>query len=206
MNEVYEDQLIQSVVWWLPRLGIAACATILVLTAALAVLAFRPRVPPYVIALDHGRIVGYAAVFAGTGELGNQVIENQLREFIYDSRVITANRDFEQRNIHTAYAIARAQASRALDAYYQASPDNDPIQRGYKGDWRDIRIVRCLREPAPDTWRVEWQETTHPHMGSPITANWEATMRVFVGPPDSSNELNPLGVYIISLDMQAESK
>jgi type IV secretory pathway TrbF-like protein len=203
----FEDEVLRSIVWWFPRLGIAACIAILGLAAGLLALALKPRVPPYVVALDHGRIVGYAHAFAGSEELAPMVIEDRLKEVIYNARVVTANRELEEHNIHTVYAMARAQASRALDAYYQASPDNDPVKLGLKGDWRDVRIVRCLREPEPDTYRVEWTETLHPQTGDAVTSNWEATMQVVIAAPDTSNDLNPIGLYVTSLDMEeAETK
>jgi type IV secretory pathway TrbF-like protein len=198
----FEDDILRSLVWWFPRLGIAACLVIVALVAALLWVALKPRVPPYVVALDHGRIVGYAHAVAGTDELAPMVIENQLKQFIYDARVVTGNDDFEQRNIHTIYAIARGQASRALDAYYEASPDNDPVKLGRKGDWRDVNIVRVLHEPEPDTYRIEWNETLHPSTGDAVTSSWEATLKIVIGPPDATNELNPIGLYITNLDME----
>jgi type IV secretory pathway TrbF-like protein len=198
----FEDELIRNLNVRLFRLGLAGGAAIITLAATVAMLALKPRVPPYVIALDHGRIVGYAQPFAGNDDLAPMVIEEGLKQFIYDARVVTSNSAFEQRNIHTVYAMARGQASKMLDAYYQARPDNDPVKLGLQGDWRDIHIIRCLKEPAPDTYRVEWSETLHPKMGDPVTSNWEATMQIVIGPPDSSNDLNPIGLYVTTLDMQ----
>jgi hypothetical protein len=145
----FEDEVLRSIIRWFPRLGIAACVVILGLAAGLIALALKPKVPAYVIALDNGRIVGYARPFAATDDMAPVVIEQQLKQFIYDARVVTNNREFEQRNIHTVYAIACGQAYKAIDAYYQSSPDNDPVKLGAKGDWRDVNIVRCLREPRP---------------------------------------------------------
>jgi type IV secretory pathway TrbF-like protein len=203
----FEDQLVRMINFHLFRLGIAACAAIIILAAAVTVVALRPKTPPYVVALDHGRIVGYAHTFSGSDEIAPQVIEDRLREFIYDARVITTDHELELHNIHTAYAIARGQATRVLEAYYQTNPDDDPIKLGYKGAWRDVHIIRCLREPEPDTWRVEWNETLYLRLGNPVTSNWEANMKTIIGPPDASNDLNPVGVYVINLNLrQAEGQ
>jgi type IV secretory pathway TrbF-like protein len=203
----FEDDLIRTINRRLFRLGIAACAGIVALAIALTMLALKPRVPPYIVAIDHGRIVGYAQPFAGSDAVAPMVIEQQLKQFIYNARVVTGNHELEQHNIHVVYAIARGQASRALDAYYQASPDHDPVQLGYKGDWRDVHIIRCLREPEPDTYRIEWTETLHPKEGEAVTSNWEATLQVIIAPPDTSNDLNPIGLYVIALNMEeAENK
>jgi type IV secretory pathway TrbF-like protein len=198
----YEDEIVRSLVVWFPRLGIAALILLIASIAANLYLVLKPRVPPYVVAINNGRIVGYAQPFAGDDALAPMVIEDRLKTFIYDARVVTANTELEQRNIHVVYAMARGQASKFLDSYYQASPTNDPIKLGLKGDWRDVQIVRCMRDPEPDTYRVEWTETLHQKTGGPITTQWEATMKVVLALPDSSNDLNPIGLYVTTLDMQ----
>lgn len=205
MNTPYEDQLLRTVNLRLFRIGLAGCAVILALAGALVYLATRPKVPPYVVALDHGHIIGYASVFEGTQDLAPEVIDDQLRRFIYDVRAIPNNPALEQRNVHAAYAIARGEASRVVDDYYTRNPDKDPVKLAAKGVWRDIKIVRCMREPAPDTWRVEWIETDHPQLGDVTTAGWEAVMRIAVRQPDLGNQLNPLGIYVLTLDFQAAS-
>jgi type IV secretory pathway TrbF-like protein len=207
MDAQVENERLRALTVRLFRLGIAACAAIIVLAAALTILALRPRVPPYMIAVDNGRIVGYAYPIAGARELAPMAIEQQLRQFIYDARVVSANGEFERRNMRTVYAIARGQASRVLNAYYAASPDNDPVQLGRKGDWREVNIFRCLRGRRPNTYLIEWSETLHPQTGDASTSSWEATMQIAIGPPDTSNELNPTGLHVVNLDLQeAEMK
>jgi type IV secretory pathway TrbF-like protein len=202
--EQYEDQFLRVVVRWLFWLGIGAVGAIVTLTGALIALALRPPVPPYVVALDNGRIVGYAHVFAGNQDIAPEVIEDQVKQFIYDARMISNNRAFEEHSLHVAYAMARGQAERALEDYYTRQAGHDPIALGHEGNWRDVKIIRCLHEPeASDTYRVEWQETFHPQTGDPTTSNWEATLKVVVAKPQPDNELNPIGVYITNLDMKA---
>src|SRR6266849_4834777 len=104
----YEDQLLRSVNLRLFRFGVAACVVI--------------------VALAHGHIVGYATVFEGTQELPPEVIQDQLRRFIYDVRSIANNTEFEQRNVHAAYAMARGQAVRVIEDYYRRNPDKDPMK------------------------------------------------------------------------------
>jgi type IV secretory pathway TrbF-like protein len=202
---IHEDEFLRTVVRWAYRIGACAVLVIVALAGALVYLATRPKVPPYVVALDHGHIVGYASVFEGTQDLAPEVIDDQLRRFIYYVRAIPNNPALEQRNVHAAYAVARGQASRVVDDYYTRNPDKDPVKLAAKGVWRDIKIVRVMREPAPDTWRVEWVETDHPQLGDVTTAGWEAVMRIAVRPPDLSNQYNPLGIYVLTLDFQAAS-
>jgi type IV secretory pathway TrbF-like protein len=199
---IYQDEFMRTMLRRLLWLGVSACAVIIALAVALLVLALKPAVPPYVVAVDHGKIVGYTQVFKGDSTLGEEIIEDKIREFIYDARVVSANREFEQRNIDVVYAMSRGQASRWLDAYYQASPDNDPIKLSHKGDWRDVNITRVLREATEGSYRVEWSETFHPAMGEPVVSSWEATLRVITGPPEARTDLNPVGIFVIAIDMQ----
>src|SRR5207248_2156603 len=105
----YEDEIVRSLVVWFPRLGIAALILLIASIAANLYLVLKPRVPPYVVAINNGRIVGYAQPFAGDDDLAPMVIEDRLKTFIYDARVVTANTELEQRNIHVVYAMARGQ-------------------------------------------------------------------------------------------------
>ncbi|MBV8458038.1 MAG: type IV secretion system protein [Acetobacteraceae bacterium] len=199
---LYQDEFLRTALRRLLWLGISACGAIIALTTALLVLALRPSVPPYVVAVDHGKIVGYTQVFKGDSTLGEEIIEDKIREFIYDARVVSANREFEERNIDVVYAMSRGQAYHWLDDYYKASPDNDPIKLCHKGVWRDVNITRVLREETEGSYRVEWLEILHPSMGEPVVSSWEATLRVVTGPPSTRSDLNPLGIFIIAIDMQ----
>ncbi|HLW69436.1 MAG TPA: hypothetical protein VKS22_02320 [Candidatus Binataceae bacterium] len=102
----FEDRLLRTINRRLFYLGVTASAVIIGLTIAVTILALK-RVPPYVVALDQGRIVGYAHLFTANDELAPMVIENQLRQFIYDARVVSGNDAMQDHNIHAVYAIAR---------------------------------------------------------------------------------------------------
>ncbi len=200
-NVRFEDRLLRTINRRLFYFALTASAVIIGLTIAVTILALK-RVPPYVVALDQGRIVGYAHIFTANDEIAPMVIENQLRQFIYDARTITGNGAIQDHNIHAVYAIARGQAYQYLDAYYHAAPDNDPIQLGQRGDWREVKIIRCMQEPEPDTYRIEWGETYHPHNGPASTSNMAAIVQVAIAPPDATNDLNPIGLYVVNIDLQ----
>lgn len=207
MTEVeFQDQLLHGVNVRLFRLGIAATVTILGLALALAVVALRPKAPPYVIALDNGRIVGYAHVFTASDTMAPEIVEHQIRSFIVDAREIADNPDLELHNIHAMYAFTRGQATAALDAYFRGKPDRDPVLLAKKGDWRDVHIVRCLPEPEVGTWRIQWTETFHRHDTTEVlTTSWEATLKIVVTVPDPNNEYDPLGIYATSLNWAPEA-
>jgi type IV secretory pathway TrbF-like protein len=203
VNEpIYQDVFLRQTLRALFWLGISACAVIGALTAALVVLALRPKLPPYIVAVDHGKIVGYTQEFKGDNQLGEAIIIDKVREFIYAARAVTPNYEFELRNIDIAYAMARGQATHWLDAHLHGPADVDPMKLAHKGDWRDVDITRVLKESTEGSYRVEWTETDHPHWGEPTTSSWEATLRVLTGSPDTRTDLNPIGLYVIALDVE----
>src|SRR5216684_3419199 len=205
MTNVFDDELLRAVNLRFARVIMAAGAVIAVLVAALVILALRPKAPPYVLAIDNGRIVGMAQPFAGPQSLGRAMIQNQLEQFIYDARVISTNIPLELHNLEVVYAIARGQARKALDAYYRQDDDHDPRIQGYKGAWRDVHITRCLQQAQPDSFLIEWAETYHPaNNGEAVRTNWQATITVATSEPDAANTLNPIGLYAVSLDWAPE--
>jgi type IV secretory pathway TrbF-like protein len=199
---IYQDEFQTTVLRRLLWLGISGGAAIVALTVGLLVLALRPKVPPYIIAVDHGKIVGYAQVFSGNTALDEAITEDKIREFVYDTRVISNNHEFELRNIDTVYSMARGQATKWLNANFRASPATDPVAMSHKGDWRTVDITRVLKEPTEGNYRVEWTETLYSHFGEPVSSSWEATLRVIIGPPDTRTDLNPIGLYVVALDIE----
>ena len=145
MSEIYQDEFLRQTLRALFWLGISACVAIGALVVALVVLALRPKLPPYIVAVDHGKIVGYTQTFKGDSELGQEIIIDKIKEFIYDARVVTPNQEFELRNIDTAYAMARGQTTHWLDAHLHGGPDVDPMSLAHKGDWRSVDIARAQR-------------------------------------------------------------
>lgn len=188
---------------WLLWTSVVSGALNIVLVLVLMKLALAPKPAPDVIAVDHGKILGYAQVFKGDSQLGEEMIEDKLRTFIYAARLITPNTELELRNTDTAYAMARGQVTKWLDTTLHSSPDVDPIALAHKGDWRDVNITRVLRDPkAEGDYRIQWIETLHPHMGEPMTSYWEATLGTVTGPTSMRTELNPIALFVISIDAQ----
>src|SRR5260370_38223555 len=105
----FEDRLLRTITRRLFCLAFTASAVIIGLPIAVTILALK-RVPPYEVALDQGRIVGYAHIFTANDELAPMVIDNQLREFIYEARDVSATEAMHQHNIRAVYATTHAHA------------------------------------------------------------------------------------------------
>jgi type IV secretory pathway TrbF-like protein len=201
----YEDALISwhnQRLWWLLC---GAGAIILVLGFALCVEIFRPRTLPWVIEVDSkGEPVGALQPVLGTQSVNDKVIRYAIGEYI--DHAFRIDRDFEEEKmlLTKVYAMSTGQASKMLTDYYHAGKGaNDPLMVGTK-TWQEVRILRTLRLPAPDTFQVDYQTLKYSYNDDSVaTTNWRATLRIVTGRP---TDVNPLGVFVDSLDFSAEAK
>ena len=201
----YADQL---VAWHNQRLWWALCAagaTILVLGFTLCVLAFRPRTIPWVIEVDaKGEPIGAVQPVLGTQSVSDNVIRYAISEYI--DHAFRIDRDFDEQKmlLGKVYAMSTSQASNMLTDYYHANKNaNDPLMAG-AGSWQEVRILRTLKLPAQSTFEVDYQTVRYSSNDqSAVTTNWRATMQIAIGRP---SDVNPLGVFVNSLDFSPEAK
>ena len=201
----FEDQKLHADNARLRQAIVAAGVAIPLLTFAVCVLIFRPRVLPYVVMVNaQGEPISVAQPVTGTQTLNEVVVKWALAEFIRNAKTVTANVDEQKEHLRTAYAFAREQAAKALTAYYHDG-EHDPFTLAGKG-WVEVRIVRTpLKLPAPDTYQVDWVEAWHEYSGTVArSTSWQATLKAVTLPPDTEDGRNPLGLYVTTLDWSPE--
>jgi type IV secretory pathway TrbF-like protein len=202
---IYEDQLIawhNQRLWWLLC---GAGAIILAQAITTAIWLHRAPPPPYVIEVNaKGEPVGAVQPVLGTESVNDNVIRYAISEFI--DHAFRIERDFEEEKmlLTKVYAMSTSQASKMLTDYYHANKDaNDPLMAGSKF-WQEVRVLRTLRLPAPDTYEVDYQTLKYSNNDDSVaTTNWRATLQIATGRP---TDINTLGLYISSLDFSPEAK
>jgi type IV secretory pathway TrbF-like protein len=200
---MYEDQLVawhNQRLWWLLLASAGLLAGAL---GVIAVLILRPTPPPYVIEVNaKGEPVGALQPVLGTHSISDQTIRWAIGEYIDHAFRVERDFDEEQMVLGKVYAMSTGQAGEALKAYYWSNKHaNDPLLNGSKY-WQEVKILRTLALPAPDTYQVDFQTTRHNFNDEgTVTANWRATMQIIVGKP---TETNPLGLFVTSLDFSPE--
>jgi type IV secretory pathway TrbF-like protein len=186
---------------------VAAAAIILLLAFAVCVLIFRPRVLPYVVMVNEkGEPMTIARPVTGTQAMNTVIVKWALAEFIRNARTVTGNTEEQKEHLRAAYAFAREQAAKALsDYYHDGDGAHDPFQIAQKG-WVEVRILRTLSLPAPDTYECDWTETAHQYSGAATaTSIWRATLKAAFTPPDATDPRNAIGLYVTTLDWSAEA-
>jgi type IV secretory pathway TrbF-like protein len=178
--------------------GGGALLAVLILTLAFVALKPKAAVPFYVAVIDRqtGDLVANAHPIAASPALQDWITRKVIEDFIQDSRGLTNNVPLERDILTKVYATARGQALKALDDWCQhrGDDDKDAIHEALDGKWTEVDIIRCLKQPEPDTWLVEWRETNYSaHSPVATTSDWQASIRTAV----TSD-----GIYIINLDWQ----
>jgi len=203
----FEDEALRAINARQAKLLIGASAIIIILILALAIIAIKPRVPAYVVALDtkSGAVLGVAHPVAGPDTIPSAVTRYMLMHFIEGARSVSNNIDLERDRLNSVYALARGQALKAMDDYFKSDDAHNPMKQALAGHWTEVDITRCLQQPERDTYLIEWSETTHTAQGQQVVnTNWQALIKVAAATPDPNNALNPLGEYVINLDWSPE--
>jgi type IV secretory pathway TrbF-like protein len=203
---MYEDQLVAWQNQTLFKLVVGLGALLAVAVADIIYKDSHPAPPPYVIEVDSkGEPIGAVQPVLGTQAIGVQTIRWAISEYIDHAFRIDVDWYEETSLLSKVYQMSTGQAGKALTAWYHsAKGKNDPTQLGSKC-WQEVKILRTLKQPAPDTYRVEYQTIRHSmhDENNPTVTNWAATMRVIMGKP---TEINPLGLWVDDLDFAPEAQ
>jgi type IV secretory pathway TrbF-like protein len=183
-------------------LGGGILMAILIISLAFAALRPRAAVPFYVAVIDRqtGDLLANAHPIAASPALEDWITRKVIERFIADSRGLTNNVALERDTLTKVYATARGQALKALDDWCQHRGEGgtDAIHEALDGKWTEVEIIRCLKQPEPDTWLIEWQQSDHStHSPVVTTSDWQASVRTAV---------TPNGIYIIDLDWEKNAQ
>lgn len=196
---LFRDQAKEKHAWKIAAL--AELAIIGVLVLAYVQLASTSRVVPYVVEVDR---LGQAAAFGPAEPLratDQRVIVRDLTTLIRNLRSITPDPGLQVQMVEDAYAFLDATAADFLNTYF-TDPANNPQLLG-QALRRDVEVTSVLPIPNSDSWKVQWTETEHSHVGSiPRSSAWEAYLTVSHVPPKDAETIqaNPLGLYVTGIN------
>lgn len=158
---------------------------------------------PYVVEVDKsGQTVAIGPLQAAS-RADPRVIHASIAEFIIDARTVTPDMALQSRAVFRVYAkLAKNDpATQKMNEWLNGSPGSDPFQRA-ETQMVDVEIKTVIPQ-TPDTWQVEWIETTRDRQGIPQAkpAIWRALVTVYLAeitPHVSDEELrkNPLSLYV----------
>jgi len=158
---------------------------------------------PYIIEVDkHGQTVAIGPVAAGS-KADPRVIHASVADYITNARMVTPDVALQRKAVFRVYSMLSPNdaATQKMNEWLNGTPDSSPFERAVK-EMVSVEIKSVLPQ-SPDTWQVEWTETTRDRQGvlkdNPV--NMRALVNVYTIEPTSqtSDEQlrnNPLGIFV----------
>jgi type IV secretion system protein TrbF len=158
---------------------------------------------PYVVQVDK---LGQAAAIAPAqtaAPADKRVIEASVASFIADARLVTPDVALQRKAIFRVYSMLAPNDPGAakMTEWFSAAEESKPFERA-KQETVSIEITSALPQ-TPDTWQVDWLETTRDRQGllkgQPFRMRALVTVYV-VEPTNNTTEEqirnNPLGIFV----------
>jgi type IV secretion system protein VirB5 len=196
-NERYRDLIVAARNWRL--LAVTSSVVALVAVLGLIVIGAKPKVIPYIVAVDNlGNVVNQGtAVQASVAD--DRLKRAALWSWVQDWRMVSSDTIVEKNAIERVYAEignGTPAAIRISDAYRDGSPLK-------LAQTETVSVnVRALYASSKDSYEVEWTETTFDLKGGQIgTQNYKGVITISIHPPEDEGlaRVNPLGIYVTNV-------
>ncbi len=196
-NERYRDLIVAARNWRL--LAVTSSVVALVAVLGLIVIGAKPKVIPYIVAVDNlGKVVSQGtAVQASVAD--DRLIRAALWSWVQDWRMVSSDATVEKNAIARVYAQignGTPAAIRISDAYR----DESPLKLAQT---ETVSVnVRALYASSKDSYEVEWTETTFDLKGGQVgTQNYKGVITISIHPPEDEGlaRVNPLGIYVTNV-------
>jgi type IV secretion system protein VirB5 len=158
---------------------------------------------PYVIEVDKlGQTIAMGPVQAA-GKANPRIAHAAVADFIADARLVTIDIAMQRKAVFRIYSklAPNDPAAAKMNEWLNATEEQEPFNRAAK---EIVSIdIKTVIPQSPDTWQVEWVETTRDRQGAlkgrPIS--WRALVTTYVGEvtkttSDEQLRNNPGNIFI----------
>ncbi len=196
-NERYRDLIVAARNWRL--LAVTSSVVALVAVLGLIVIGAKPKVIPYIVAVDNlGKVVSQGtAVQASVAD--DRLKRAALWSWVQDWRMVSSDATVEKNAIERVYAEignGTPAAIRISDAYRDGSPLK-------LAQTETVSVNgRALYAASKDSYEVELTETIFDLKGEQIGAqNYKGVITISIHPPEDEGlaRVNPLGIYVTNV-------
>ncbi len=163
----------------------------------------QSRFIPYVIEVDKlGQAIAAGPVSAAS-PVDKRVIHASVAEFITDARMVSPDVALQRKAIFRIYSklAANDPATAKMNEWLNGSEESSPFQRATKV-MVSTEITSVLPQ-SPDTWQVDWVETTRDRQGVVVDKpqNMRALITVYTTAPtpqttEEEIRMNPTGIHV----------
>jgi type IV secretion system protein TrbF len=179
----------------------AVLALIVAVVEAIVIIgvATRPRIAPYVVAVDSLGRVSAAGAIDGSSSVDEHMKQATVTQWVQQLRGVTSDGQAERAAIDHVYALIGSQsaAQTIVTDYFRA---NQPFDRGSR---ETVQVqVNAILPNSPHSYEVDWTETQRTLDGKPIASDrWRGIFTVAINPPTDEAVLavNPFGIYLMDV-------
>ena len=158
---------------------------------------------PYVVQVDAlGQVLASGPVEAAD-KADQRIVRASVSEFVGDARLVTPDVALQRKAVFRVYAklAPNDPATAKMNEWLNGTEDASPFKRAAK-EMVSVEIKSVLPQ-TPDTWQVDWVETTRDRQGTVkgIPATLRALVTTYTAdttPQTSEEQLrnNPMGIYV----------
>lgn len=197
-NERYGDYIKAAHNWRLVAAGSLGVA--LICSAGMVYLSTQQKVVPFAVEFnEHHEPVRVIRTDEMKHPDAHQ-IKAALRAWVIGARAVYLDRRAMRDMLVSTYAMTQPSSS-AYGALTSFHKEHDPYKVSQD---RSVEVaVNAVMQISPDSWRIEWTETSRQLSGRIVDARvWQATVTVSIIPPSDESQilLNPIGMYVSSFD------
>lgn len=186
-------------------MAVSLISLLIALTAVggLVKVALQSKYVPYVIEVDKTGKAVAAGPLEGTTKVDSRVVKASIAEFINDARLVSPDVRLQRAAIFRIYAklTPNDPATKKMNEWLNGSPETTPFEKA-----RRVTVnieIKSLIPQTPETWQVDWEETTRDRQGSvigkPETRRALVTIYTAEPSPDTTEKqllMNPMGIYV----------
>lgn len=158
---------------------------------------------PYVVQVDTlGQAVAVSPA-QRAAPVDQRVIHATVASFINDARLVTPDVALQRKAVYRLYSMLSTNdaATAKTNEWLNGTADSSPFKRATK-ETVSTEILSVIPQ-TPDTWQVDWMETTRDRQGvqkgQPVRMRALVTVYTVETTPQTTEEQmrnNPMGIYI----------
>ena len=158
---------------------------------------------PYVVQVDKmGQTIAAGPVTAAD-KADPRIVHATVADFITSARMVTPDVALQRKAVFKVYSVLSPNdpATAKMNEWLNGNADASPFKRAAK-EMVNIEITSVIPQ-SPDTWQVDWTETTRDRQGAlkgqPVPMR--ALVTVYTAEPTSQTtdeqlRNNPMGMYV----------
>ena len=183
--------------------GILSLLIVLAAVGGLIHIGSQSKFVPYVVEVDKlGQVVAVAPAQRAAA-VDQRVVHASVASFVSDARLVTPDVALQRKAVFRLYSMLSANdpATAKTNEWLNGSEDSSPFKRAAK-ETVSTEILSVIPQ-TPDTWQVDWMETTRDRQGVvkglPVRMRALVTVYTVATTPNTTEEQvrnNPLGIYV----------